>query len=259
MEARNVSTAIPADAESASVEEEVEALVQQGMRAQLALQSLVTGQLYVSMVMLPDAPINRVGMHPDIYEVPTAQSDIERLMETVQKLPIADLFQDVSKAAKGIERLVNAPELKAALQTLGETVSDVQSLVRHIDENRARLVLQLESALQRLDDTLADVQTQVPVAGATLEQLKETFATKSGVPGVLASDLRSTLETARTALGQAQETLATIQELTEYESPDNEEVMRTLREIWAAARSIRVLADFIQRHPEAFLAGKGGP
>ena len=66
MEARDVGDDIPPDPEPVSGEEEVEAFVQQCMRAQLALQSLVTGQLYVSMVMLPDASINRVGVRPDI-------------------------------------------------------------------------------------------------------------------------------------------------------------------------------------------------
>ena len=259
MDARDVVDVVPPDADRGTDLEAIDDLVGQGMRAQLALQSLVTGQLYVSLNMLPDAPINRVGAHPDVYEVPTVQSDIERLAETVQKLPIGDLFEDVAKAAKGIEGLVNGPELEAMLQTLSETISDVQILVRHVDENRGRLAPQLETALQTFDNTLADVQSQVPVAGAALEQVKETFAMESGVPGALASDVRSTLKTARAALGQAEQTLASVEELTVAESPVNEEVMRTLREISAAARSIRILADFIQRHPEAFLAGKGGP
>jgi paraquat-inducible protein B len=200
-----------------------------------------------------------VDVHPDIYEIPTVQSDIERLAETVQKLPIADLFQDAAKAAKGIERFVNAPELEEAVQALSGTATDIQTLVRNTDATRARLASQFETTLRTLDRTLVDVQGQVPVAGATLEQVRATFAMKGGVPGALASDLRSTLETARDALGQAEETLATVEELAEAESPLNDDLTNTLREVAAAARSIRILADFIQRHPEAFLAGKGGP
>jgi paraquat-inducible protein B len=42
------------------------------------------------------------------------------------------------------------------------------------------------------------------------------------------------------------------------EAPLNTETLRALRELQSAARSVRVLADYLERHPEALLKGKGG-
>ena len=36
------------------------------------------------------------------------------------------------------------------------------------------------------------------------------------------------------------------------------QITTTLKELSAAARSIRVWADYLERHPEALLRGKGG-
>jgi len=37
------------------------------------------------------------------------------------------------------------------------------------------------------------------------------------------------------------------------------ELNKTLQELSAAARSIRFMADYIERHPESLLRGKGTP
>lgn len=42
------------------------------------------------------------------------------------------------------------------------------------------------------------------------------------------------------------------------QSPLYAEVQRMIRELTDAARSIRVMADYLERHPEALITGKGG-
>ncbi len=37
------------------------------------------------------------------------------------------------------------------------------------------------------------------------------------------------------------------------------EALRTLRDVADAARSLKALADYLERHPDALLRGKGGP
>ena len=37
------------------------------------------------------------------------------------------------------------------------------------------------------------------------------------------------------------------------------EALRTLRDLSDAARSIKALVDYLERHPDALLRGKGGP
>ena len=70
--------------------------------------------------------------------------------------------------------------------------------------------------------------------------------------------IEKTVEAARAALEQAQKTLATAQEAVEDRSPLQFQIQDTLQEVSGAARAIRNLSDYLERHPEAVLFGKGG-
>lgn len=61
---------------------------------------------------------------------------------------------------------------------------------------------------------------------------------------------------ASAALEQARKTLAEVKNLLSSDSPLHHELKRALEELAAAARSIRVLADYLEQHPDAVLRGK---
>ena len=65
-----------------------------------------------------------------------------------------------------------------------------------------------------------------------------------------APELKATLEEARRSLAAAQSTLAA-------DSPLQSRLNAALDELAAAARALRALADYLERHPEAAVFGKG--
>ena len=72
------------------------------------------------------------------------------------------------------------------------------------------------------------------------------------------ADLDLTLVTARGTLMTARGTLDNTSDLTAPNSPQLQQVDSTLQEVSRAARSVRVLGDYLERHPEALLRGKKG-
>ncbi|MCK4729434.1 MAG: MCE family protein, partial [Desulfobacterales bacterium] len=60
-----------------------------------------------------------------------------------------------------------------------------------------------------------------------------------------------------TTLEQSQKTLASVESVLDSESPSHHELKRALKELAEAARAIRILADYLERHPEALIKGKG--
>ncbi len=73
-------------------------------------------------------------------------------------------------------------------------------------------------------------------------------------------ELDTTLVSAQGALSSARGTLDNTSNLTEPNSAQVQQLGSTLQEVSRAARSVRVLADYLERHPEALLQGKkGGP
>jgi len=72
----------------------------------------------------------------------------------------------------------------------------------------------------------------------------------------IATSIDRTLDTARAALEQAQQTLAAANSLVGPDSPANSELRQALVELTDAARSIGLAADQIQRQPDSLIFGK---
>lgn len=72
------------------------------------------------------------------------------------------------------------------------------------------------------------------------------------------TQLDTTLVTAQGTLSSARGTLDNTNNLTEPNSAQVQQFSSTLQEVSRAARSLRVLADYLERHPEALIRGKKG-
>jgi paraquat-inducible protein B len=72
------------------------------------------------------------------------------------------------------------------------------------------------------------------------------------------ADLDLTLVSARGTLVSARTTLDNANDFVEPNSVQAQELDSTLQEVSRAARSLRVLADYLERHPEALVRGKKG-
>jgi len=69
---------------------------------------------------------------------------------------------------------------------------------------------------------------------------------------------RGTLDNLNTALSDASTTLTNANDLVGPRSEQIEEIDQTLQEFRRAAQSVRVLADYLEQHPEALIRGKRG-
>ena len=100
--------------------------------------------------------------------------------------------------------------------------------------------LPLERMGEDLASSLAELRATMAATNTLLKRLdRET-----------ASELNSTLVQTRRTLGAVEKTLA-------QNSPLQTEAHRVLKELGSAARSLRIMADYLERHPEALLRGKG--
>ena len=91
-----------------------------------------------------------------------------------------------------------------------------------------------------------------------LEQTNVFLTTLNGKTPVLMDDVRATLADLRGTLGDISQTGKNVDMLI---SPDSQTVLdlnRLLRDAAYAAQSLRNWADYLERHPEALIKGKGG-
>jgi paraquat-inducible protein B len=223
---------------------QIKELIDRGLRAELEIQSMVTGQFMVGLDFSPEKPARLVGREFDQYpEIPTIPSGLQKLTETIEQLPLDVLFSKLLETVAGIEKVVNSPDVMESVANLNQALKDVQHLVKNIDRQVEPLVSSIESTSD--------------AARGALVQAEKTLALNEGVPGDLASSLKKTLDTASSALEQTQKTFASIQESVAEDSAFSYEMNSMLKDLSAAARSIRVMADYFERHPEALIKGKG--
>jgi ABC-type uncharacterized transport system YnjBCD ATPase subunit len=84
----------------------LERLVAAGLRAQLVLQSFVTGQLRVDLDFRPGTQATRVAADTEgLPQIPALPSDLERLRETLSEVPVQDLAQTTQRVLRSIDAL----------------------------------------------------------------------------------------------------------------------------------------------------------
>lgn len=108
-----------------------------------------------------------------------------------------------------------------------------------------------------LGATLAGTRALVESAalGKSLDELAAALAALRGAATRLDVDIVPQLST---ALDQVDDMLANANQLLAPNAPLSSEAKRMMREISAAARSIRTTADYLARHPESLVRGKPG-
>ncbi len=93
-------------------------LVSRGLKAQLSMQSLVTGQLGIHLDFYPDRPMRLVGADPSYTGIRTTESSLSALSKTLENIPLAEIADKVEKTLDGIEKLVNSPKIEQTLVSL---------------------------------------------------------------------------------------------------------------------------------------------
>ena len=140
---------------------------------------------------------------------------------------------------------MNWDETPAELPTILSTLPEIEEKLGRIIDKIEKMPLDaigedMKKALTSLDETLRD-------ARGTIQRF-DTNVTPA---------LKAALDDARTALGAADRMLTSTEaNLTGPGAPGQVELRNAMQELARAARSLRVLADYLERHPESLIRGK---
>jgi paraquat-inducible protein B len=118
----------------------------------------------------------------------------------------------------------------------------------------------LTAVLQNLQNVLKNIDraTSGPQLGHALQSLDDTLTRLDKVTHDIEPDIKSLIKSLRDTADSAQATLNTIQGLAGNTAPTGTDLPRLMRELSEAARSVRGLADYLDRHPESLLRGRKG-
>jgi len=159
-------------------------------------------------------------------------------MLTGQLFVALDFFPKAQQAK--IDWSSNPPQLPTTPGSLVEfqaTLSRIMDKLEKLPLNE--IVVEVRQTVQTLDATLKSADTMLKRVDS--EVVPETRAALD--------EMRSTLVEAKKTLGAAKQTLSA-------DAPLQQDLRDTLLELGRAARSMRVLTDYLERHPESLIRGK---
>lgn len=221
----------------AKIDQRTELLIERGMRAQLQTQSLVTGKKEIALDFHPDTPVTLVGEEHEHPELPTIPSSGERLARTLHDIDVDGIADAILETFEGLRDLLEDPRIGRILDETEGAIGDFGKLARDLDESAVALTDDAQGALEDARGLIRNVDEQVRPVTATFNEA---------------------VEAARLALEKASGALITAEKAIAEDSPLQQEVLIAIKEISGAARSVRMLAEYLERHPEAVLQGKGG-
>jgi paraquat-inducible protein B len=211
--------------------ENLERLVDRGLRAQLQIQSFVTGQLTVALDFLPNTPVTLVGLDKAYHEIPAVPSAMEALSDKLEKMHIEELVGKLRAILDATDKVVESPDLARAIQAIAATAEETRTLVRNLNEHIPTLGPRIEGTVKDTQELVRGVEARLDAVGKALEALTAT-------------------------LQEAQTAIHSFVGVAGPGSPLAIQLTSTLEETSKAVRSLRALADYIEQHPEALVRGK---
>jgi paraquat-inducible protein B len=245
-------------------------LVARGLRAELATQSLLTGQMFIDLD-LPgsnsngniqpsnSAPVVAAAAAAVVQrtadgavQIPTRPSSLQGVMAQLQSVNLVGMANEISAAAAATRQLASSPQLLKTVDELAAAARTLQTLGQTLE----RRVGPLSDAAQA---TLGDTRRAVGAAGAAVDKMggaaERVGAAAGRVDGLLAADSPLLLQVQRTADELARSASA-LRQATAEDGPAAQSLERTLSDVSRASRAVRDLADMLERQPEALLRGR---
>ena len=230
----------------------VQDLIKQGLRAQLQTQSLLTGQLLVYLDYFPGSPVLLTRLDPSVPEIPTVpttlarlQARLESFLNKLEQVNVDQLTVAMTETLQSARALIGSREVKAAIISANSALQSADAALRNADQ-----------VIKGFDKKLDVVGDE---ANATLVQTQKLIADAQKVLGRLDAQIEPLSSSLQTTSSSATDTLRSVDRAVAGDSRLGYEMTRALRDVADAARSLKTLADYLERHPDALIRGKGGP
>ncbi len=213
-------------------------LVRNGFRAQLRTGMLLTGQLYIDMDFYPDAAYVEIIDSEPYQELPTIRSSINELpdrmasvLKELDKVPWSKLGNEILDTINQLNQIVRSDEVRQSMANLEASLENIASVSAKLDKMiQSKPLTQSAESLQK-----------------SLENIE---ALTASLNGQLNEDMVG-------MLSQGQKTFKAAENLIDENSPMMTELSDMIRELSQAAKSINELVDYLERHPDSLIFGKG--
>lgn len=225
-------------------------MIERGLVAQLNVESLITGQLFVEFSIQPGQARHFTQHRDDDYgmvEIPTLGSSLYQIAN--------DLGLVISALADfDFERFDQ--NLNEVLVNLSTALTGIDSALTGLDT--PRLTESFAGAADGVADFLeaGELDKLLVASHSVLEQVEATVASYDLQDGPFADVIAQWTTTFEQTLAGVDQLVADSNGLLKPESSMRIELETSLRELGRAAQSLRFLTDYLKSNPNALLTGR---
>lgn len=208
-----------------------------GLRAQLASQSLVTGQLRVDLDFHPGTPAVLAATIDGVVEIPTIPSELQQLKEQVAEMNLPELAQAARQTLAGMQRVLD--ELAGRMGGLADSLQTTSA-----------------AATAMLEATTASVGLIQADAARALASIDGLAAEGRTVLASTGRDLRTLLSTSGRVVARAEKLVDGVEDMLAPRAPLRGNLDAALRDLAASASSLRTLTRDLERNPAGTIFGR---
>lgn len=225
-----------------SSKEGVGLAVEQGLRAGMKQQSLVTGQLYIEFDIVPDQKgfVYEAAGEEQYPVVPTIPTEIDELisgitdgLKKINELELGGLIEEMSDVLKNFNKQVSELDLAEINENVTTITRDVKAFTS--DEK-------LATSLENLDEALKGIRELSDKANENIDPIL--------------ADIREVAENTRESLKKIDATVEDLSKVTDPRSPLLLDFQNLLHNTETASRQLRELTNDLKRNPGSLLRGK---
>jgi paraquat-inducible protein B len=213
----------------------IDELIKRGLRAQLKVQSLLTGLLYVDVDFHPDKIARIHDVPTDYRQIPTIPTDLEQLTRDLESIDLNKLGENLQQIVDGINSFVNDKGLQNLVENTNQTLISVRTSADAVHLQADKIGSALVPLAQHSDETVQQLNSMLPQMitklDATMTSLQQTSAA-------------------------LQQTTANTTYLTSEDSPLLYRIENAANSVTGAAEQLRRLSDTLEQQPESLIYGK---
>jgi paraquat-inducible protein B len=211
----------------------IKPMIDKGMRTQLIMLSLITGQLAVSVDFFEE-PAKFIGLDHKYPEIPSVPSATEELQQTLQELPLREIVAKIDSVMGSVDDFVHSGDVQANMKMLLATLGETRELMDKLNDQVGPLAENLQGTSTEIRQAVASMSGKVTGEKGLIENSSKTLA-------------------------RAEEMLHSVQQIAQENSAMGYELGCAITDMSRSLRSVRSLTDYLERHPESIIKGKRSP
>ncbi len=221
-------------------------MIKSGLHARLTIESLVSGRQIVEFEFGTNVPIKITGIDKQYLEIPTVESDLDKLQNIFETIPLKELTESLIVTVTKVNEMFADKDSREVFNNINATIIGSRQFIDNLNE-------QIIPLSQSTQERLAEVQVLLK---NTEKQLTQTLLELTRLSINVNEKLTDLTTSATKAFDNGDVVLSNMNAIVDNKSAVRNELEQSLKELSRAAKSMRVFTEYLERHPEALIKGK---